>query len=91
MVGVSPIIGGKPVRGHADTCLTVVGADASAKGVAGLYADFLDGWLVDPDDGAFALGSTRVVPYDAPLLMSDRPAAARLARGALDLGLDLRE
>ena len=91
VVGVSPIIGGKPVRGHADTCLTVVGADASAKGVAGLYADFLDGWLVDPDDGAFALGSTRVVPYDAPLLMSDRPAAARLARAALDLGLDLRE
>ena len=28
--------------------------------------------------------------YDAPLLMSDLPAASRLARAALDLGLALR-
>ncbi len=91
VVGVCPLIGGRPVRGHADTCLQVIGVDPSAKGVGGLYADFLDGWLVDPGDGTFALGDTQVVAYDAPLLMSDRPAAARIARATLDLALSLKD
>lgn len=90
VVGVSPIVGGRPVRGHADACLRAIGVDASAKGVGGLYTDFLDGWLVDPDDGGFALSPAQVRPYDAPLLMSDRAAAARMARAALDLAVDLR-
>ena len=96
VVGVSPIIAGRPVRGHADTCLAVVGVEPSAWGVAGLYADFLDGWLVDPTDGEATprspgkSGRLTARTYDAPLLMSDLPAAARLARAALDLGLDLR-
>lgn len=92
VVGVSPIISGKPVRGHADTCLEVVGVEASARGVAGLYADFLDGWLVDPQDaGQPAPAGVRWTPraYDAPLLMGDRAGAARLARAALDLALEV--
>src|SRR5919199_1829883 len=52
VVGVSPIIGGAPVRGMADACLTAIGVETSAAAVATLYADFLDGWLVDPRDVA---------------------------------------
>ncbi len=90
VVGVSPIIGGAPVRGMADACLTAIGVETSASAVAGLYADFLDGWLVDEADGALALaGGTRPVVRARPLLMTDVPAAAAIAGAALDLGLEL--
>ena len=52
VVGVSPLISGRPVRGHADACLDAIGVEVAAQGVAGLYEDFLDGWLVDPADAA---------------------------------------
>lgn len=50
VVGVSPIIGGRVVRGMADKLLPVLGAEVSARGVAGLYADLLDGWVIDHAD-----------------------------------------
>ena len=45
VVGVSPVIAGAPVRGMADACLAAIGVPTTAAAVAGLYADFLDGWL----------------------------------------------
>ena len=54
VVGVSPLIGGAPVRGHADACLSAIGVESTAGAVAGLYADFLDGWLVDDADKELA-------------------------------------
>lgn len=50
VVGVSPIVGGAVVRGMADRLLPAVGAEVSCAGVAGLYDDFLDGWLIDEVD-----------------------------------------
>src|SRR5437660_1641712 len=53
VVGVSPIIGGAPVRGMADKCLAALDVPATAVGVAAHYgAGFLDGWLVDEQDNA---------------------------------------
>ena len=37
VVGVSPVIGGAPVRGHADACLAAIGVECSAQGVARHY------------------------------------------------------
>ncbi len=93
VVGVSPLIGGRPVRGHADACLAAIGVEASALGVAGLYADFLDGWLIDPADAApvpASLRSVAVRTYDGPLLMNDRPTSAAIAQAALDLAMNVR-
>ena len=60
-----------------------------APAVAGLYSDFLDGWLVDEDDPMPATaGASRGGP--PPLLMSSVDAAAEMAGAALDLGLRLR-
>ena len=89
VVGVSPLVGGRPVRGHADACLRAIGVESSSAAVAGLYADFLDGWLVDSSDsdGSYA---DRVAVQRRPLLMSSPPAAAELAGAALDLALSLR-
>lgn len=84
VVGVSPIIDGRAVRGMAESCLRTIGVPATAAGVAGLYADLLDAWLVDHADaagGGYPEG-VRVVPVAA--LMSDPDAAAALARAALD-------
>ena len=95
VVGVSPIVAGRPVRGHADACLDAIGVATTADAVAGLYADFLGGWLVDEGDqsAAAALSSAARGPVvrSLPLLMTDVPAAARIAGEALDLALHLRD
>ena len=90
VVGVSPIIGGAPVRGHADACLAVLDLEPSAAAVAGLYADFLDGWLVDDADADDPLPrGSRATSAHMPILMRDIDHAAKIAGGALDLALGL--
>ncbi|KRE57133.1 2-phospho-L-lactate transferase [Phycicoccus sp. Soil748] len=88
VVGVSPLIGGLPVRGHADACLAAIGVDTTASAVAGLYEDFLDGWLVSQEDAA-GVRLPRATVRARPLLMTDRDAAADIAGAALDLALEL--
>ncbi|ANS78429.1 Lactyl (2) diphospho-(5')guanosine transferase [Serinicoccus hydrothermalis] len=88
VVGVSPLLGGRPVRGHADACLAPLGVEVSAAGVAGLYADFLDGWLVDDADAGLRYPAGAQV-RSMDLLMRDTEGAARLAGAALDLGREL--
>ena len=84
VVGVSPIIGGAPVRGMADACLTAIGVETSAQAVLELYGSrLIDGWLVAEEDEGVALDGVRVVAR--PLLMSDLDATAAIARAALDL------
>ncbi len=87
IVGVSPIIGGKPVRGMADACLTAIGVETSAQAVAEHYGarptgGLLDGWLVDAGD-TVAVDRLRVAAV--PLLMTDLDATRAMARAALAL------
>ncbi|MCW4017584.1 MAG: 2-phospho-L-lactate transferase [Candidatus Bathyarchaeota archaeon] len=51
-VGVSPIIGGKPVKGPADKLLRGLGCEVSAFAVTELYADFLDVFVIDIVDAS---------------------------------------
>ena len=88
VVGVSPLIKGRPVRGHADACLEAIGVASTAGAVAGLYEDFLDGWLVSEEDGD-VVSSGRLAVEARPLLMSSVEAAADIAGGAVDLGMRL--
>jgi LPPG:FO 2-phospho-L-lactate transferase len=89
VVGVSPLVGGMPVRGHADACLAAIGVESTAGAVAGLYEDFLDGWLVSTED-AQSVRLPRAQVRGRPLLMTDQAAAADIAGAALDLALELR-
>src|SRR5215472_3493755 len=94
VVGVSPIIGGAPVRGMADKCLAAVGVESSAVGVAAHYgAELLDGWLVDEQDKATADAPelAGITVRAVPLYMSSPVATAAIARAALDLAQDLRK
>ncbi|WP_433474454.1 2-phospho-L-lactate transferase [Spirillospora sp. CA-142024] len=89
VVGVSPIIGGAPVRGMADACLTAIGVETSARAVAEHYGlGLLDGWLVDEADADVRVEGIEV--RSRPLLMSDAEATGAIARAALDLALELK-
>jgi LPPG:FO 2-phospho-L-lactate transferase len=92
VVGVSPIIGGRPVRGMADACLTAIGVPTSADAVAGLYADFLSGWLMDDADAGLSMPGAdgRPLVRTRPLLMSDLRASADIAAAALELAAELQ-
>jgi LPPG:FO 2-phospho-L-lactate transferase len=88
VVGVSPIIGGAPVRGMADACLTAIGVETSAQAVLELYgAGLVDGWLVAEEDAGVSLDGVSVLAR--PLIMHDTAAAADIARAAVALGLEL--
>ena len=97
VVGVSGIIGGAPVRGMADACLTAIGVETSAAGVAAHYgAGLIDGWLVDDQDKAAveeALGDDPALSGIAvralPLYMRDVPSSAAIAQAAIDLAKEL--
>ncbi len=92
VVGLSPIVGGAPVRGMADACLRAIGVATTARAVGGLYADLLDAWLVDTSDAELD-GSTvpggRARVHAVPLMMTDVDASAEMARTALDLAVTL--
>ena len=90
VVGVSPIIGGKPVRGMADACLRAIGVETSALSVAELYADVLDGWLVDTADSSAlpALDALGLRARARDLWMRDAETTAAIAADALALALD---
>ncbi|EAP97535.1 LPPG:Fo 2-phospho-L-lactate transferase [Janibacter sp. HTCC2649] len=91
VVGVSPLISGRPVRGHADACLSAIGVESTSAGVAGLYADFLDGWLVDPADASVKVRGVETAVHDGPLLMTDVPATAHMAEALLALAERVRK
>jgi LPPG:FO 2-phospho-L-lactate transferase len=91
-VGVSPIIGGAPVRGMADACLAAIGVPATAQAVAAHYGpELLDGWLVDERDKAAADAPelAGIAVRARPLYMTDLAATAAIARAALDLAAEL--
>ena len=88
VVGVSPIIGGAPVRGMADACLSAIGVETSAAAVAEhLGSDLLDGWLVDEIDSDVEVEGIEV--RSRPLYMSDPQTTEALARAAVDLAVEL--
>ncbi|RXZ67064.1 2-phospho-L-lactate transferase [Agromyces albus] len=91
VVGVSPIIGGKVVRGMADACLSAIGVATSAEAVARHYGarasgGLLDAWLVDEADAAAAasLEASGLRAASVPLWMHDLDTSAALAGAAID-------
>lgn len=93
VVGVSPIVGGAVVRGMADRLMSGLGIEVSSAGVAGLYADFLDGFVVDLEDAADTARIERAgecAVETTQTLMRTVEDAAALAKTALALAERLR-
>ncbi len=96
VVGVSPIIGGRVVRGMADECLSAIGVATSADAVALHYGSrasggLLDAWLVDEADGALtrSIEAAGITARAVPLWLHDPVAGAAVAAAALELALEL--
>jgi LPPG:FO 2-phospho-L-lactate transferase len=90
-VAVSPIVGGRALKGPADRMLRSLGHEVSAVGVARMYEGIVDGFVVDRLDGEeeadiSALGM-RVLTTDA--VMRDEPDRERLAREVLNFCSEL--
>ncbi len=87
VVAVSPIVGGKAVKGPADKLLPTLGAEVSAAGLARLYADFCTTFVADTDDEEdvplIEAEGVHAVALDT--IMKDRAASERLARALLAL------
>ena len=98
VVGLSPIVGGAPVRGMADACLRTIGVETRAGAVAAHYGardrgGLLDGWLVDTADAAelAEVAAAGIEGRAVPLLMPDVAGATAMARAALALADDLAD
>ena len=93
VVGVSPIIGGAPVRGMADACLTAIGVQTTAAAVAAHYGpELIAGWLVDTrdKDAVDAPELAGIAVRARPLYMTSVAAAAEIARAAVELAREVR-
>ena len=86
-VAVSPLIGGRAVKGPADRMLARLAGGTSAAHVAGIYAGLVDALVIDRVDAHDANGVVElgIRPIVAETLMRDDAARRRLAEAALDV------
>lgn len=89
VVAVSPIIGGRAVKGPTAKIMRELGIEVSPLSIARHYADLLDGFVLDETDAELA--SRFDVPvHVAPTLMRTLDDKERLARAVLDFARSLR-
>ena len=81
-VAVSPLIGGRAVKGPLDRMLTRMAGGTTPAHVAGCYPGLVDALVID---GADAPAEADVPLVVTETLMADRDAAARLARVVLEV------
>lgn len=84
-VAVSPIIGGRALKGPADRMLISLGHESSATGVARIYAGLVDTYVLDEADAALApaVESLGMAARVLPTIMGSDDDRAALARGLL--------
>jgi LPPG:FO 2-phospho-L-lactate transferase len=85
VIAVSPIVGGRALKGPADRMLASLGHEPSAAGVARLYADFLHTLVLDREDAALApeVASLGVRPVVTDTIMRDAASRRALAETTL--------
>ncbi len=89
VIAVSPVIGGRAVKGPTGKMMGELGLEVSAAAVATHYGDLLDGFVVDPADAALA-DALDVPCLVTPTLMRDDADKVALAEAVLAFarGLD---
>ncbi len=87
-VAVSPIVGGAAVRGPAAKIMAELGHEATSLGVARLYRDLCDLFLIDERDDhlAPAIADLGLRPVVAPIILETERDKITLARLILELG-----
>lgn len=82
-VAVSPLIGGRAVKGPADRMLARMAGGTKPADVAGCYTGLIDALVLDESDAHDVDGLGDVRPIVARTLMRDADARRRLAEAAL--------
>jgi LPPG:FO 2-phospho-L-lactate transferase len=88
VVAVSPIIGGRALKGPADRLLGELGGEASAFGVARHLRDVIGSIVIDTVDAELAgeIAAIGVTPIVAETIMSTPEISARLATVVIEAG-----
>ena len=83
VIGVSPIIGGRAVKGPTAKMMRELGLEVSNRAIERHYGDIVDAWIIDVADAADAVGLDRPVRV-APTLMRTDADKEALARTVLE-------
>ena len=89
VVAVTPIIGGKAIKGPAAKMMSELGLDVSGAAVARRYAGLIDGFVIDRSD-EFPDPLPGVTFFSAATLMNSTADRLRLARAVLQAADTLR-
>jgi len=91
VVAVSGIVGGRALKGPADRMLASLGHESSALGVARLYAELADGFVLDTVDAASRPGieGLGLATLMTDTVMTDDASRARLAAEVVRFGRSL--
>jgi LPPG:FO 2-phospho-L-lactate transferase len=88
---ISPLIGGKAVKGPAAKMYTELGIEPSSLAVAKHYGKLLNGFVIDKADSqdSKAITELGIMPFVTDALMRDRADRKRLAAEVLEFGSKL--
>ncbi len=86
VAAISPIVGGKALKGPADRMMKSLGLDSSAASVAELYRDFVDLFVIDLEDAALRgeIENKGMPVLVTQTVMSSSNARKDLARTVVD-------
>jgi len=87
VVAVSPLVGGKVLKGPTDKLMQALGRPCTAAGVASMYEGLLDGMVVDNGDPDPPPGELETLT--APILMDEAKSRQRVARVVMAFGASL--
>jgi LPPG:FO 2-phospho-L-lactate transferase len=87
VIGVSPLVGGRSVKGPTEACIASAGRPVTPAGVASLYEGLLD--LLVVDEGDPGEDPDDVAVHRFPTLMADADGRRALAGRVVDLAATL--
>ena len=93
VIAVSPIVGGRALKGSAGKMMNELGKEPSARAVATEYLRFIDGFVIDTEDQPLADGirSLGLRVLAVPTIMRNIDDRISLARSVLDFAHGIRQ
>ena len=91
VVAVSPVVGGRAIKGPTTKMMEELGLELSALSIAQHYGDILDGFVIDQTDGGLAheVGQLGIAVEIADTIMTDLDDKIRLAKTVIEFAESL--
>jgi LPPG:FO 2-phospho-L-lactate transferase len=93
VIAVTPIVGGKALKGSAGKMMRELGKEVSPRAIVGEYLRLIDGFVIDKEDEALAddVRSLGIHVLTAPTVMRTVDDRVALARAVLNFAFVVRE